>query len=149
MTANNDLANLYELSASYTLTEEGESKMVQLRHTISVKKKELMDLELLFEYVKKLMDANAEVNFLTGQEFCSVQTSERIHSASEHLKKQMEALSLAELDLAAAHKSHIEQLAKKASQQMAAREAENSENKDTEQWLYGIFVVANFTSKLA
>lgn len=97
--------------------------MVQLRHTISVKKKEILDLELLFEYVKKLMDANAEVNFLTGSEFSSLQTSERIHAASEHLKKQLEALSLAELDLAAAHKSHIEKLASKMSNQMAASKA--------------------------
>ena len=112
LNAHKDLANLYDLSSQYSLTEAGEDKMLELRLCVQKKKKELQDLELLFEYVKKLMDANSEVAFLVGEEFCSRQTSEKIHGAISHFQEKLEAVKFAELDLATAHKTHIEKLGK-------------------------------------
>ena len=104
LNAHKDLANLYDLSSQYSLTEAGEDKMLELRLCVQ-RKKELQDLELLFD-VKKLMDANSEVAFLVGEEFCSRQTSEKIHGAISHFQEKLEAVKLAELNLATAHKTH-------------------------------------------
>ena len=55
------MATLYELScqSQYTLTDLGEEKIIVLRQKIDQKKKQVNEFELLFDYVKKTMDANA------------------------------------------------------------------------------------------
>ena len=51
--ANNELANLYEMSAQYySLTESGEDRIVELRQIVNEKRAELRDLEVLFQYAK-------------------------------------------------------------------------------------------------
>jgi hypothetical protein len=108
--SSNELANLYEMSSNskYSLTVAGEDRMMELQHIMAQKKKELNDLDLMFQYVKKLMDANAELNFLVGEEFASTQASDRIHSAIEHIKVQLDRVQLSELDLIAAKQLHID-----------------------------------------
>ena len=105
--ANKELANLYEMSSDFSLTEAGSQRVLELRSVVLDKKKELLDLQLLFAYVRKLMDLNASVNFLVGEEHVSDLTSERIHSTSQHFEKQMESFKMAELDLAQAQAAHI------------------------------------------
>ena len=109
-----ELANLYELSAQFALTEVGEDQMMRLRQDLNHGQKELRDLDLLFEYVKKLLEANAEVNFLVEEDFSSRQISQRLHEAGVHVKERLEAVQLGELDLARAHAAHIEKSQKKS-----------------------------------
>ena len=104
----NELADLYELSCGqYQLTDAGEARIVALRNEIKAYTKQLSELELMLEYVKKLMDANSEVCFLVGELFASEQASLKIHNACEHIKTKLEAVKRAELDLIEAHTAHI------------------------------------------
>lgn len=103
-----ELANLYELSGQYSLTEKGQDRIFELRKTVKEKQSELRDLELLFHYAKKLLDANSEITFLVGEEFSSTHTSQTIHAATSHIEKKITEVKLAELDLLQAQKLHIE-----------------------------------------
>ncbi len=107
--ASQELANLYEMSAGkFTLTDAGEERVLDLKMKIAEKRKQLDDLELLFQYVKKLMDANAEVTFLSGEEFVSKQASEAIHSAEQHMMQLLEKSRLLQLEVLQARQHHIE-----------------------------------------
>ena len=64
------------------------------------------------QYAKKLLDANSEVNFLVGEEFCSTHTSQTIYAATSHIDQKMTEVKLAQLDLIKAHKTHIEKIGK-------------------------------------
>ena len=111
--ANNELANLYEMSAQYySLTESGEDRIVELRQIVNGKRAELRDLEVLFQYAKKLLDANSGIAFLVGEEFCSTNTSQTINAATSHIEQKMIGVKMAELDLIEAHKIHIEKSGK-------------------------------------
>lgn len=103
-----ELANLYEASVSASLTEEGDLRVGQLRLKCSELKQTLADLEMLSHFVKKLGDANAEVCFLAGAEFASVQASERLLSAMRTVTELFEKARLLELDLVMAQQKHIE-----------------------------------------
>ena len=103
-----ELANLYELSGQYSLTEKEQDRIFELRKTVKEKQKELRDLELLFHYAKKLLDANSEITFLVGEEFSSAHTAQTIHAANSHIEKKITEVKLAELDLLQAQKLHIE-----------------------------------------
>ena len=109
-----ELANLYELSSDeqFSLTEAGQDRMLELRRSVHKLKKDLQDLELLFEYVKKLMDANSEVSFLVGEGFCSQQCSERIQGAIIHVTEKLDSAKMAEMDCTLAQKLHIEKTGK-------------------------------------
>ena len=108
-----ELANLYEISSQYELTIAGEDRTFELRKAVNEKRKELQDLELLFAYVKKLMDANSEVTFLLNAEYASTQTSQNIHNATKYVEEKFNSVRLLELELAQAQKVHIEKMAKK------------------------------------
>ena len=109
ISSSKELANLYEMSSGqYTLSEAGENKIMTLRQEIDTQKQYLKELELLFEYTKKLMDSNAEVCFLLSEEYTSTQASQKIHTACEHITKVLEATKSADLDLICAQKTHIE-----------------------------------------
>ena len=82
--------------------------MVELRKTVKDKRTEIRDLELLFEYTKKLLDANSEVAFIVGEEFCSTTMSQKINTATSHIEKRITEVKLAELDLIEAQKIQIE-----------------------------------------
>ena len=99
---------MYDLSSQYALTEAGEDKIIQLRQEILQNKNQISDLELLFEYIKKMMDSNSEVCFLVGEEHCSKQASQKIHTATEYVKSKFDAVKLADIDLINAQKGHIE-----------------------------------------
>ena len=55
-----ELCNLFEDSV-IALTEEGGSRVTELQRRASELKKQVRDMEMLFNFLKKLMDANAEV----------------------------------------------------------------------------------------
>ena len=103
-----ELANLYEMSSQYQLTVAGEDRTLQLRLLIKERRQELQDLELVFAYVKKLMEANCEVSFLLNAESTSTLTNQQIHSATKHIEEKFNSIRLTDLDLAQAHKIHIE-----------------------------------------
>ena len=128
----NELANLYELSAQFSLTDAGEDKMIELRQSINRSQKELRDAELLFEYAKKLMDANAEVAFLVSEEFESRQISERIHAASGHVTQKLNAAKMSDLDLARAHQTHIEKQQQKQDQQQKLQQQQEQEQQQSD-----------------
>ena len=81
--------------------------MVELRTRCKDLRASLSDLEIMSHFVKKLLDANAEVCFLAGAEFASLQASERLQSAQKTLSELFERVKKAELDLATAHQAHI------------------------------------------
>ena len=81
--------------------------MVELRTRCKELRASLSDLEIMSHFVRKLLDANAEVCFLAGAEFASLQASERLQSAQRSLSTLFEGVKKAELDLAAAHQTHI------------------------------------------
>ena len=123
----NELADLYELSSGqYQLTDAGEARIVTLRNEIKAFTKQLSELELMLEYVKKLMDANSEVCFLVGERFASEQASQKIHNATEHIKTKLEAVKRAEIDLIEAHTAHI------AKQTQTSTESNDGESKNDE-----------------
>ena len=108
-----ELATLYEISSQYQLTAAGEDRTFDLRKAVSDKRKELQDLELIFAYVKKLMDANSEVTFLLDAKYASTQASQQIHDATKYVEEKLNSVRHLELDLAQAQKVHIEKMSKR------------------------------------
>ena len=94
------------------VTYEWSHRIVELRQIVKEKRAELRDLEVLFQYAKKLLDANSEIAFLVGEEFCSTNTSQTINAATNHIEQKMIGVKMAELDLIEAHKIHIEKTGK-------------------------------------
>ena len=111
--------------------------MVELRTRCKDLRGSLSDLEIMSHFVRKLLDANAEVCFLAGAEFASLQTSERLQSAQRTLSELFERVKKAELDLASAHQTHIGNVdrAVKVLEEMrkSAENARGSEESDTEE----------------
>jgi len=134
-----ELANLYEDSV-LALTEEGGQRVAALQAQAETEGKRLRDLELLFTFIRKLLDANAEVCFLTGAEFASTQVihrlrfasqtdafppaqaSERIRAAETTVHTLFNRTKLMELDLARAKQSHIEKCGRVAADVLDANE---------------------------
>jgi hypothetical protein len=111
--AGNYLQILSELIVWYTeipsdtVTEEVHQELVALNRRRSETKKVLSDLEMLFRFVRKLMDSNAEVCFLVGADFSSVQVSERIAAAESYVTKLFESARNHEETLSRAQQAHI------------------------------------------
>ena len=99
-------SSLYEDSVQ-ALTDQGGEKVVELRTRCKDLRASLSDLEIMSHFVRKLLDANAEVCFLAGAEFASLQASERLQAAQRTLSELFERVKKAELDLATAHQAHI------------------------------------------
>ena len=99
---------MYELGAQYQLTPAGQDKTLELRSVINEKRKHLHDFELVFAYVQKLMEINSQVTLLLDAEYSSTKMSQQMYSASTHLRQKLNAVKLAELDLAQAHQALIE-----------------------------------------
>jgi len=83
-------------------------QMVELKIQVSSDKKNVQDLDLLFSYVQKLVDAAAETSFLIGADYASVQASERLHSALNVVQQEIAAREALEKELTLAEKSLIE-----------------------------------------
>ncbi len=106
-----ELANLFDDSV-LALTDEGSGRVSELQRESGELKKQVQDLEMLFVFVRKLLDANAEVCFLAGADFASTQASERLFSAEKTVSSLLEKVQLLELELARAQQSHIDKTAK-------------------------------------
>ena len=102
-----ELISIYENSVT-ALTEEGAERVSQLKQLCNENKKLINDMNMLFHFVKKLMEANAEVCFLAGAEFSSTQASERLYSAQKTVSDLYDKSKLMELELAKAQQSHID-----------------------------------------
>ena len=80
-----ELIQLYEdrkgtvVSSSF-LPVDWQQRMSELQADASDIRRQISELEMLFEFVKKLLELNAEVAFLGGAEFVSTQASERLFS---------------------------------------------------------------------
>lgn len=105
-----ELANLFESSVTtgFALTEAGHHRVVELQEDIRDSRKSVSDLEMLFHFVKKLLEANAEVAFIAGAETVSVQSSERLFSFTQHVEKLTSQVKTLEMDLVKVQQRHIE-----------------------------------------
>lgn len=101
-----EMANLYEESYAI-LTPEGERRIQELKVKYSEMKKSANEMEMLSQFVKKLMESGAEVCYLAGAEFASIQATERSISAQKSLSGLFTKAKLMDLDLIRAQESHI------------------------------------------
>merc|ERR1712059_172750 len=97
---------------AYT-NQEIYDRMVELRGKIKREKEALSELEILFTFVKKLMDSSAETSFLVGAEFSSLVASERLSSAEQLVIRTLERVKQEELELKEAEADHIERMGRK------------------------------------
>jgi len=94
------------LPIAYT-NEEVYEKVVQLRAIIKKEKATLLELGVLFSYIKKLMDSVAETAFLVGAEYASLQAASRLCSAELQIKQELSTAERAEQDLLAVEKENV------------------------------------------
>ena len=102
-----DMINLYQDSV-IALTDEGNQRLVSLKEKAKSLQKAVRDVEMMGHFVKKLMHANAEMCFLAGAEFVSIQASERSVQGENVIQGLLEEVKLLELDVAKAQAGHIE-----------------------------------------
>ena len=72
------------LPIAYT-QEELYDKVIFLKTQIKQDKGQLVELETLFSYVRKMMDSVAETAFLVGAEFASLEASTRLATAESQV----------------------------------------------------------------
>ena len=82
-------------------------KFVEMKNEGERLKKVVNELEITFQFAKKLLDLNAEVSFIGGAEFVSTQASERVHSIEKAVSSLMENTRLHEYELTKAKTTHI------------------------------------------
>lgn len=68
------------LPIAYT-QEELYDKVISLKTQMKQDKAQLVELETLFSYVRKMIDSVAETSFLVGAEYASLEASNRLASA--------------------------------------------------------------------
>jgi len=99
------------LPIAYT-SEEVYEKVVQLRAIIKKEKATLIELGVLFTYIKKLMDSVAETAFLVGAEYASLQAASRLSSAELQIKQELDMADIAERYLLLAEKENVVKVGK-------------------------------------
>ena len=105
-----ELIKLYEDTSASTVSYvpmDWQARMSELQTDANDIKKQISELEMLFEFVKKLLELNSEVSFLGGAEFVSTQASERLFSLTNAGEALLAQVNQQELDLAAAKAKHI------------------------------------------
>jgi len=99
------------LPLAYT-SEEVYEKVVQLRAVIKKEKATLIELGVLFTYIKKLMDSVAETAFLVGADYASLQAASRLSSAELQIKQELGLADIAEQDLLLVEKENVVKVGK-------------------------------------
>jgi len=94
------------LPTAYT-NQEVYERLSELRSTVKTEKSTLIELELLFTYVKRLLDAAAETAFLVGAEYASLQASSRLNNAELQVKDELKVVESNELELLKVEKANI------------------------------------------
>lgn len=122
-----DMINLYQDSV-IALTDEGNQRLVLLKEKAKSLKKAVYDMEMMGHFVKKLMHANAEMCFLAGAEFVSVQASERSVQGEKLIQGLLEEVKLLELDVAKAQAGHIEKSGRILDQMVEENQDENAKS---------------------
>ena len=114
-TLKGELIQLYvdTVSPNSYLPIDWQERMVELQRDLSELKSQMSELEMLFQFVKKLLELNAEVAFLGGAEFVSTQASERLFSITNAGSSLIDKVHSLDLELAAAKAVHIEKSNKK------------------------------------
>ena len=114
-TLKGELIQLYvdTVSPNSYLPIDWQERMVELQRDLSELKSQMSELEMLFQFVKKLLELNAEVAFLGGAEFVSTQASERLFSITNAGSSLIDKIHSLDLELAAAKAVHIEKSNKK------------------------------------
>jgi len=95
------------LPAIFT-SEELYDQMVKLKLKVREEKKQLLDLTLLFEYCKRLMDSSIEAAFLAGADESSVHASELLNRIDRTVRDCLHSCQTRENELRAAELRHIE-----------------------------------------
>lgn len=131
-----ETANLLEESV-LALTEAGSERLVELKARGSHLRKQVNDQELMLHYVRKSVDASAELCFLAGAEFASAQVSEKLRAAEVALEALLERVRLLELDVAKAHSAHIDKVGRAKKVLERQTEEELHRQKELEEGLLG------------
>jgi len=99
------------LPLAYT-NEEIYDKVVELRAVLRKEKATLIELGVLFAYIRKLMDSVAETAFLVGAEYASLQAASRLASAEMQVKEDLGMAERAEQELLVVEKENVEKVGK-------------------------------------
>jgi len=106
-----DLIGIYEMGGDglplVMTSQQHYQQMVELKSQVTVDKKAVQELHLLFVYVQKLMDAAAETSFLVGADYASVQASERLHAGEREVEKEFREREQLEAELLRAEADHV------------------------------------------
>merc|ERR1712142_636515 len=94
------------LPIAYT-SQEIYDRVVALRSMIKEEKNSLIELTVLYSYVRKLMNSVAETAFLVGAEYASIQASSRLASAERKIEEDLARSTICEKDLLAAEKENV------------------------------------------
>jgi len=110
-------ANMRDLAALLSLTSDGlpiaytmeelYDRVVQLKMQIKLDKQQLIELQTLFSYVRKMMDSVAETSFLVGAEYASLQASSRLAEAENQVKLEVDRVVRMEEELLLLEKESI------------------------------------------
>jgi len=113
------------LPVAYTV-EELYDRVVELKTQMKSDKQQLIELQTLFSYVRKMMDSVAETSFLVGAEYVSLQASSRLNEAETQIKQEMDKTERLELEYLHIENESIKQFSKEKEK----AEKEKTNNKD-------------------
>ena len=106
-----ELTTIYEETTPETILfmdDDFQMNFVSLQKRMDELKKIVNDLEITSQFSKRLLDLNAEVSYIGGAEFVSIQASERVYSIEKHVANLLKGLRQKEYELAKAKSGHIE-----------------------------------------
>jgi len=99
------------LPLAYT-SEEMYDKVVELKGILKKEKVTLIELEVLFTYIRKLMDSVAETAFLVGAEYASLQAASRLSSAEMQVKEDLGMAQVVEQELLTVERENVVKVGK-------------------------------------
>eukprot|EP00092_Neocalanus_flemingeri_P001710 GFUD01001825.1.p1 GENE.GFUD01001825.1~~GFUD01001825.1.p1 ORF type:complete len:322 (-),score=132.62 GFUD01001825.1:198-1163(-) len=86
--------------------------VVELRGILQIEKEALLELGVLFTYVRKLLDSVAETAFLVGAEYASLQASSRLATAEAQVKEELGMADRAEQELLQVERDNVIKIGK-------------------------------------
>ena len=81
------------------MDDDFQMNFVSLQKRTDELKKIVNDLEITSQFSKRLLDLNAEVSYIGGAEFVSIQASERVYSIEKHVANLLKGLRQKEYEL--------------------------------------------------